>query len=529
MKKHKKTEKNIIIGAGPGGLIHGLLLKKARPDDEVIIYEAIDKPGGFCTTFEKAVTYKKEKLFYKINIPLITSQFSEGESFDQLLDYLGVENIRWKHVKKIFKYYPLDSDPFIFSTTGPNDVINLCCDIKEKNALTKHFKTQKKLINDLLFNFTMHPNFWQKLKILFTMPGSALMAASDKTYKTYLDQLGIKTPLVREIIDLAEAFMGTDVDKVSAVAEMGMIESFLSSKAVQPCNGDDFITLPENMERRFLQLGGKVIYKTKINEIVFSGNKAIGIKTGSETILADNIILAVEQDAIPPLLQKGKHIKKIEKLLQKANALSLPNSDYYAYYLIDKKAIEERPDLKEIGYHIYKLPDGLIKDNWRLPIWVPDQLINDKYYYLGMVLIEHDQEKIDWWIDLRNTNYAQYKQEKEKLAAEYEKALIQVEPLFQKYPLLKPLLVFSPASYLPYGSKYPISGYAQTPQNIGVNRMHPILLENLTISGSASFSGGVFGAIVGAWVAFYMSFRKKYDIQIGNKKAMFSTDIKNLP
>ena len=40
--------KTVIVGAGLGGLVHGIMLKKARPDEEVVIYDSNKKPGGFC-------------------------------------------------------------------------------------------------------------------------------------------------------------------------------------------------------------------------------------------------------------------------------------------------------------------------------------------------------------------------------------------------------------------------------------------------------------------------------------------------
>ena len=71
--------KKIIIGAGLGGLIHGILHKMARPDDEVVIYDGNRIPGGFCTAFQKHTTYQNEKITYTVNIPLITSDFRSEE------------------------------------------------------------------------------------------------------------------------------------------------------------------------------------------------------------------------------------------------------------------------------------------------------------------------------------------------------------------------------------------------------------------------------------------------------------------
>ena len=128
-------------------------------------------------------------------------------------------------------------------------------------------------------------------------------------------------------------------------------------------------------------------------------------------------------------------------------------------------------------------------------------------------MFEQDQNKINDWIELQKTDYKKYVKEKEKMADLFLKQLQQVEPIFKKNPPIKHVLTFSPASYLPYGSKYPISGLAQTPDNFAATRMAPVLLDNLFISGGASFSAGLWGAIAGAWQGFVASYERIYGIK----------------
>ena len=102
--------KIVIVGGGLGGLITGILLKKARPENEISIYDANKIPGGFCTSFEKVVMIDNEKVKYLINIPLLVSDFGPGEPFDVFLKYIGVANLEWIIKKKLFQYYPLNKD-----------------------------------------------------------------------------------------------------------------------------------------------------------------------------------------------------------------------------------------------------------------------------------------------------------------------------------------------------------------------------------------------------------------------------------
>ena len=109
------------------------------------------------------------------------------------------------------------------------------------------------------------------------------------------------------------------------------------------------------------------------------------------------------------------------------------------------------------------------------------------------------------------------------------KELQRVEPIFAKYPPLKHLMTMSPASYMPYGSKYPIAGLAQTPDNFGLKRMKPVILDNLFLSSNANFSCGVWGAIAGAWQGFVAAYEKEHGIQIGNHDILYKPGLKNLP
>ncbi len=70
--KEKSNLKIIIIGAGLGGLINGILLKKANPGNEVVIYDSNKIPGGFCTSFQKTSTFNNEKIKYNEDVIIKT-------------------------------------------------------------------------------------------------------------------------------------------------------------------------------------------------------------------------------------------------------------------------------------------------------------------------------------------------------------------------------------------------------------------------------------------------------------------------
>jgi hypothetical protein len=520
--KEKPKLTNIIVGAGLGGLVHGILLKKSKPNDEVIIYDANRIPGGFCTSFQKTTLHNGDRINYTINVPLITSDFAKGEPIDILLDYMGVKNIKWKIVEKFVQYYPLNKEPLLISKQNfINDLLKFTDSEKEKKALIKFFNFMKKFYNDLFNRSYVDPTFFQILKMLFTIPKSVFTLLFDKSYISLLKKIGIKKDIIREVLCIAEPFFGVSASQASAVGEMMMLQCFLENNAEQPDKGYTFQDLSDNLAERFVELGGKLILNTKVDKIIFEKNKAKGILINNESINADNVILAVAQDRIGDLVDNGKNIRKISHLLKNIKSFVYSNSDYYCYYLIDKKFIEENPRFIEIAYHVYKLKEGMDKTNKKIAIWVPNELYNDKYYLLGVVMFEEDQSKVDNWIELKKEDYVRYKREKNEVAERYLKILNEIEPAFKKRPIIKPVLVLSPASYFSYGSKNPINGFAQTPDNFGVKRMGKILLKNLFISGGASFSAGLWPAIAGGWQSFTASYKKIYKEEIGHHDVLY--------
>ncbi len=375
----------------------------------------------------------------------------------------------------------------------------------------------------------MPPTFLQALKMMFTMPGTISKLIFDKPYLAAIEKIGIKTQYIKDIFCVTEAFFGVDVDKASAMGEMCMIQSFLQENSVQPAPGYTFQTLSDNFAERFKELGGELIPGTKVDSVKFDGRRASGIMVNGEFIKADNVIIAAAQDMIRPLIETGKSIGSVRNLVNKIDKLRSPNSDYYCYYLLDKKFIDNNKKFIEFAYHIYKLPENRHESNWKIVAWVPNKLYNKKYYVLELIMTERSQEKINWWIDLRKNDYKKYSAEKEKIGRHFIEILQEVEPAFKKTPPLKHVLTFTPASYLQYGSKYPICGIAQTPENYGMKRMTPKVLDNLYLSAGSVFAGGLWGAVAGGWQSFVAFYKNVYGIEIGNREVLYKPGLKNLP
>ena len=522
------SKKTIIVGAGLGGLITGIMLKRTDPSHEVVIFDGNKIPGGFCNSFQKVANVDGEKVKYTINIPVVTSDFRDGEPFDMFLKYMGVPNLNWRVVEKPFQYYPLDEAPFLFTQNGVEDLLERTPDTERKQA-KEFFDHMKKFYNEVFHKANSDPNPLQEIKMLFTIPTTVKTMLQNKTYKKHIRDSGIKTKVIQEIFSITEGFMGVEVEQASAVGELLMIQSFFFFFFLQPAEGDTFQTLSDRLAQRFEELGGKIHFKKTVDSVIFDTKKATGVMINGKSEYSDYIVLSVAQDRIKSLVSRGTHIPRVNKLVNKITDLPYPNSDFYSYYLVDKSLFEQRPDFTDILYHIYRKKDGIKKGEWNLFTIIPDEIYNEKYYLLAVLYIEHDQSKIDSWFRLRETDYPKYKKEKENFAGKILEELQDAEPLFEDSSKIHHVLSMSPASYLEYGSRFPISGLAQTPDNFGMKRMKQVVLDNLFISGGASFSAGVWGSIAGGWQGFTSAYEKMYGVKIGNNEVLYKPGIKNLP
>ena len=96
---------------------------------------------------------------------------------------MEVKPIKWKIVKKPFLYYPLNDEPFLFTKEhGVEDLIART-PLKEKKKAKKFFKNMKRFYNDIFHKAYINPNFFEAIKMLFTIPKSVIMLLRNKTYK----------------------------------------------------------------------------------------------------------------------------------------------------------------------------------------------------------------------------------------------------------------------------------------------------------------------------------------------------------
>ncbi len=302
------SNKNIIIiGAGIAGLSAGIYARKAGFD--VTIYESHIIPGGLSSS------WSRKGYLFEGGMHWLT-----GSSSKMPLNKV------WKELRALQENNPIIvKDPFYTVINGGRR-LHLYRDV---NQLEKHFiehapedKTAiKKLCKDIRIFQPVHMvvsdiaglkttnPVKQNLKELLKMVPAifrftALAGMSLKKYISKFRNTDIKA-LLNSIIG----------ERYNAISLIYTLASFSTGDCGFPEGGS--VRMAQNMADYFEELGGKIIYRTKIDKVEIENNRVKGITCGQTFIPADSVIVtqdtrqAVETLFRVPLKERWiNHLKK---------------------------------------------------------------------------------------------------------------------------------------------------------------------------------------------------------------------------
>lgn len=264
----------VVIGAGVSGLSAGCYGQ--MNGYRVQIFEQDVRPGGLCTSWERKG--------YTINGGLaFLGGSGPGTNFYRIWEELGVvpkvkmidyeyfEIVEGKEGKTFFMHTDLDRLEEHMKDLAPED---------------------KKIIEDFIRGiriFTKYQLPIEKAQELFTpldkvrlmLTHLPLIRAMRKWKKVSIKEFAgyFQNPFLREAIFQAKALFSDDFPVVAF--QLFLAWSYLKS-AGYPQGGA--LELAKAMEERFLGLGGRVEYRTRVSKILVENNRAVGIRLedGSE-------------------------------------------------------------------------------------------------------------------------------------------------------------------------------------------------------------------------------------------------------
>lgn len=297
---NKVNKKITIIGGGVAGLSAGIYAAMNGFDTEIIEMHSV--AGGQCTAWER----KKYRFDYCLHWLVGTSK--------------GVFHDIWKETNVINDSTEIINHEIhsqIFNKDREEFIIYSNIDRWEKYLIEfapEDEKTIKRMCNDmrksaLLEPFALPPELRKPLDYIGIIPVmlpvfNLVRKFGRLTCKEYFDKLGFKSNKLKSVLD---AMYGER--NFSALAFIFMLAWF-NQKNAGYIKGGSF-PLAQRMVEKFEKLGGRILYKTKVERIIVENNTAKGVVLSDGTqILSDYVISAADGYTTIYKMLNGKYVSK---------------------------------------------------------------------------------------------------------------------------------------------------------------------------------------------------------------------------
>lgn len=272
----------IIIGAGIGGLTCGCYLAKAGL--KVLIVEQHNKPGGYCTSFEREG--------YKFDAGVHFLSGLKNNWLNTIFQELGIRN------EIIFKQFD-PSDKIIM----PEQIVYIRSRVEDTiQELKKSFPTERKNI-EKLFRFMLNRDFISIYSKTKKMNFSEILDNFLKDYK------------LKSIFEVLLGNIGLCSDKTSAVSGVLLFRNFITDPGWYPRGGIQVI--PDTMVKLLKKHHGNILFLKKVVKILIENHKAAGVILDDGTLIRSKAVVsnADATQTFKKLLDlKSREETRIEKL-----------------------------------------------------------------------------------------------------------------------------------------------------------------------------------------------------------------------
>ncbi len=286
----------IIIGAGLAGLATGCFAQMNGYSTR--IFESQDKPGGVCVSWKRngyTFDYAVHNLF--------------GLAPDSVNNHLWQELGALRNVKVYrFKEFVKVEDQTGKSFTVYTDLEKLEQHMKElspsdSKLIEGYIKAAKQFSGYDMFE-GLTGGALTKLKMLPLM--RSLMKYSKIQLKQYADQF--TDPFLRK----AFATIQYDIPEIPTIITLIFLAALNTGDGGWPIGGSAVIS--KNIEKRYLELGGKVAYSAKVKKILTKEGKAIAVQLEDNTEhFAEVIVSAADGYSTIFNMLEGKYVNEMIK------------------------------------------------------------------------------------------------------------------------------------------------------------------------------------------------------------------------
>ena len=291
----------IIIGAGLGGLATGIYAQMNGFQSTILEKNSV--PGGL------AACWKRKQFLIDGGIHFL-SGYKPGLNLYKVFRQVGVHKSEYVDLETYARYID-ESD---------SRSIDISADLEQfQRNLNTLFPQDKKIIKHFIkgirglgksdfseFGFKNPPELmskkdwlrelWENRKILKYFVGKSMIPVKEYVKK-------IHDPMLKEL--LLHMFL-PDVP----VAFLWMVLSILSQKQMGVLKNGS-LDFARKMESRFLELGGKIHYNSKVSDILVKDDKAVGIVLDDGTVHNSNFcIAAIDGETVIFDMLKGNYLNE---------------------------------------------------------------------------------------------------------------------------------------------------------------------------------------------------------------------------
>ncbi|OQX81524.1 MAG: hypothetical protein B6D56_02310 [Candidatus Omnitrophica bacterium 4484_70.1] len=295
----------VIIGAGIGGLVCGCYLAKAGL--KVLIVEKNDKPGGYCTSFER-----------------------DGFKFDVGPHYFGSlredEGILFRILKELDLL-----DRIKFVTSDPTDRIitpDKTIFIRKnkedtKKELMSHFPQEKENINDF-FKFVLHKDFLY-----------ILSKTKKITFKKLLNSF-FKDEKLKSALSVLTINLNLPPSKASALVMTVLLREFIFDGGYYPKGGMQVFS--DLLAQRFKEYGGRIILSRIVKKIITKRKKVKAVELDNGELILSKIVVSNADATLTFKKLLDCHSKEAEKVRRLK-----PSYSAFVVFLGLKKKLKIKP------------------------------------------------------------------------------------------------------------------------------------------------------------------------------------------
>jgi phytoene dehydrogenase-like protein len=430
-------KKIIIIGAGIAGLSAGCYARMNGYNAE--IYEAHSLPGGLCTSWKKGG--------YTIDgcLHWLTGS-APSDSFYQIWEELGaIQGKRIYNHTEFYRFTGTDGRTFILYS----DVDQL---EKHMNELSPQDSVTTGQLCGLIRKFSGFRMPQDKAFELFGLIDIFRMVIKMRPYMkdmNFCNSITVgefagrfKDQLLREVLPIV---LG---DKDMSLFPLIMTMALLHNKAGGFPEGGS-LEFARGIEKRFLDLGGKIFYGKKVDKILVKDGKASGVKLAKgEEIPGDYVISCADLHATIHDMLDGKYIEPQHQDLFSNSRIF--GSSVQVSYGVNKDFSKEPDCVAQLFKLVEPILIGNQKSEWFM---VRNYSFDSSLAPKGKTVIETTfmVDDFAYWEKLY-TDKTAYKAEKDRIA------LMVSGELEKKYPGFKSSIevtdVLSPMTYVRYTGNY---------------------------------------------------------------------------